>query len=40
MSEIRLRVDEDFLPLLGGSPEEIERQVRGEIETGEWEAVN
>jgi hypothetical protein len=26
MSEIRVRVDEDFLPLLGGSPEEIERQ--------------
>ncbi len=26
MSEIRVRVDDDFLPLLGGSPEEIERQ--------------
>jgi hypothetical protein len=26
MSEIRVRVDEDFLPLLGETPEEIERQ--------------
>jgi predicted HTH domain antitoxin len=26
MSEIRVRVDDDFLSLLGGSPEEIERQ--------------
>ena len=26
MSEIRVRVDDDFLRLLGGSPEEIERQ--------------
>jgi predicted HTH domain antitoxin len=26
MSEIRVRIDEDFLPLLGRSPEEIERQ--------------
>lgn len=34
MSEIRLRVDDELLPLLGGSAEEIERRALGMIVLG------